>query len=90
MRRISEGPLLGESQLREALEHLLNGLTAGDCKRRYSRSLEPSLRAALKNIDLKPPGEPTGVASRIPAKKNSRGWQGCSYLSICSRGEAIG
>ena len=62
MRRVSEGPL-GESQLRGALTHLLDGPAAVDFKRRHSRSPREPLRATHKNIYLKRSYEPIGVAS---------------------------
>ena len=65
MRRVSEGPLLGESQLREALTHLLNGPAAVAFNRPHFRSPKIPLRATPKNIYLKRSCAPQGMPWRI-------------------------
>src|SRR5215467_8836971 len=62
MRRVCEGPL-GESQLRGALTHLLDGLATVDFKKRHSRSLPFSFRTTPKNLHLRHSCEPIAVAS---------------------------
>src|SRR5215467_10036017 len=61
MRRVCEGPL-GESQLRGALTHLLDGLAAVDFKKRHSRSLPLPFRTTPKNLHLRRSCEPIAVA----------------------------
>ena len=89
MRRVSEGLLLGESQLREALEHLLNGLATGDGKRRYSRSPGTSLRLPFQNIGLRLFEEPAGIVPGILGERIHVGDEVVHIPSICRQGEVI-
>lgn len=90
MRRVSEGFLLGESQLREAFTHLLSTLAPNDFTRSLPRWPVRTLRATLKNISLKPSGEPTHVASGIPGRRTHVGSDVVRIRRICKRGGAIG
>jgi hypothetical protein len=65
MRRVSEGFLFRESQLRDALTLLLDRVVLVGCKKNHPRSPGTFLRTTLENIDLKPACEPTTFASGI-------------------------
>jgi len=78
MRRVSEGLLLGESHLHQALTDLLNGLGAVDCKTRHPRLSKAPLRVALKITHLRRSRKPT--AGSRPGKQG----QPCRRVRISS------